>query len=73
MEEHLGRKLERYEVVHHVDGDKAHNDIENLMLGNQSDHMRFHKDAEKIGMKVMSGCYALVPVFDEPCSETEAF
>lgn len=32
MARHLGRVLESYETVHHIDGDRAHNPIENLQL-----------------------------------------
>lgn len=32
MARHLGRPLERYESVHHLDGDRANNRIENLEI-----------------------------------------
>lgn len=43
MEQVLGRKLKRKEVVHHIDGDKLNNRPENLQLfANHSEHMRHH-------------------------------
>jgi len=43
MERHLGRRLYYNEVVHHIDGDKLNNRIENLRLfKNQEEHNRHH-------------------------------
>jgi len=42
MEVHLGRKLTRNEVVHHVDGNKHNNDISNLEVMQRSEHSRMH-------------------------------
>ena len=42
MEEYLGRQLERYEVVHHINGDPRDNRIENLEIFLLSEHSRCH-------------------------------
>lgn len=46
MEQHLGRKLLRSEVVHHMDGNKQNNDISNLeLVENCAVHMTMHARA----------------------------
>jgi hypothetical protein len=40
MEQHLGRKLVRSEVIHHINGDPHDNRIENLQLLTQSEHIK---------------------------------
>ena len=42
MEKHIGRYLERDEEVHHIDGDKFNNKIENLQLLTKKEHRRIH-------------------------------
>lgn len=42
MEEKLGRPLEPYEDVHHIDGDPSNNDLENLIIINHGEHQRQH-------------------------------
>ena len=38
MEEHLGRKLESSEHIHHIDGNPQNNDINNLQIMTNSEH-----------------------------------
>jgi DNA-binding CsgD family transcriptional regulator len=42
MEDYLGRYLEEDECVHHIDGDKGNNSIENLELMLIEDHVKLH-------------------------------
>jgi len=42
MEEFLGRKLSSNEVVHHKDGNKLNNDIDNLEVLTRSEHLKKH-------------------------------
>lgn len=43
MEEHIGRPLERDEVVHHINGDPLDNRLENLCILKRGEHSTKHK------------------------------
>jgi hypothetical protein len=47
-ENYIGRKLLENEVVHHIDGDKLNNNIENLDICSVSEHNNCHAKAEQI-------------------------
>lgn len=53
MEEFIGRKLLRSELIHHRNGNKKDNRIENLQVMTRSEHQRIHDEAEKIGLLMM--------------------
>lgn len=53
MEKHLGRNLSSDEVIHHIDGNSSNNHIGNLLVVTQSEHVKIHREAEKIGLAVM--------------------
>ena len=53
MESVLGRPLESWEIVHHIDGDKLNNDPKNLQLTTRSEHMLLHeKERNELGQFV---------------------
>lgn len=42
MEKHLGRKLLRKEIVHHINENRLDNRLKNLQLVSRSEHNKIH-------------------------------
>lgn len=57
----LGRKLRRYELVHHKNGDYGDNRPDNLQVMTMAEHMKIHHEAERIGLLVQAGELIVVP------------
>ncbi len=73
-EKKLGRRLRPGEQVHHIDGDKRHNDQENIeVVPSRAHHRTLHRkkakglrapEAENPDVKCACGCGAIFPKFD---------
>ena len=44
LEAHLGRILTKDEIIHHKNGDKTDNRVENLMIVTRSEHINMHRE-----------------------------
>jgi hypothetical protein len=74
MEMHLNRRLKKGEVVHHIDGNKQNNNLENLYLTSVAEHNKLHAESESIIFELYKqgivkfnkeiGRYELLKVFE---------
>ena len=49
LEQSIGRKLLVTEIVHHKDGNKHNNSLENLEILSRSEHAKLHYSPKKLG------------------------
>lgn len=72
IEEHIGRFLELHEIVHHIDGDKLNNSLNNLHVCSRSSHGKIYNSAEKAAfMLVKAGLLKFDPITEEYSLSTE--
>lgn len=69
MENHLGRLLDTNEIVHHIDGNKKNNLIENLQLMTSSEHSSLHGNEKGITMVELK-CPECNNIFSKPKRQT---
>jgi len=48
MEAYIGRYLNKEEIIHHINGNKSDNRIENLLITNNHEHLQYHSQLRKI-------------------------
>lgn len=53
IQDYLGRKLTRQEIVHHIDGNRINNSLDNLFLTDSKGHSKAHSSLDSISYKLI--------------------
>ena len=71
---HIGRTLEPGECVHHIDRDRANNDLSNLMLLTNSEHAQLHaKEDMRALTRKQYTCEHCANIFEAPERDNRRF
>lgn len=62
MEQHIGRALSSDEIIHHINGNRADNRIENLLITSLKDHPKFHPRETRTRCLVCEVCGSIYPL-----------
>ena len=52
VEKNLGRKLKKEEIIHHIDGDRSNNSLDNLLITGLSEHKFLHFQLETVAREI---------------------
>lgn len=56
MENHIGRLLTEDEIVHHIDGNKKNNSLDNLEIMSKTEHSRHHRPKQVLIINTCKNC-----------------
>lgn len=69
VEKYIGRYLRTDEIVHHKDGVRSHNDIDNLQITNSKEHGSITRQEHRLRLWKNSATYALIRDYKQELRE----